>query len=164
MTHYCFILILKTDIIFLKCLGVFYILICDLMSNMHNFSDSPDFLRLDLFRALDKREYFDDNFSYFSSKPYVVTPYLNHLLDGSDEWSTHYFLYRLNNNYPYLSPNTPAYPYLELYKLFILLFSLKRVLMICMRSLNIVFHRAKSFSLKFIPSNLVISCILLSVC
>ena len=27
-------------------------------------------------RALDKKEY-DDNFSYFSSKPYVVTPHLN---------------------------------------------------------------------------------------
>ena len=25
---------------------------------------------------------FDDNFSYFSSKPYVVTPYLNRLVEG----------------------------------------------------------------------------------
>ena len=31
-------------------------------------------------RALDKREYFDDNFSYFSSKPYVVTLHVNHLV------------------------------------------------------------------------------------
>ena len=32
-----------------------------------------------VYRALDKREYFDDIFSYFSSKPYVVTPHLNRL-------------------------------------------------------------------------------------
>ena len=32
-----------------------------------------------LSRALEKREYFDDNFSYFSLKPYVVTPHLNRL-------------------------------------------------------------------------------------
>ena len=31
--------------------------------------------------ALDKREYFNDNFSYFSSKPYVVTPHLNRLVE-----------------------------------------------------------------------------------
>ena len=30
-------------------------------------------------RALDKREYLMINFSYFSSKPYVVTPHLNRL-------------------------------------------------------------------------------------
>ena len=29
-------------------------------------------------RVLDNREYFDDNFSYFSLKPYVVTSHLNH--------------------------------------------------------------------------------------
>ena len=32
-------------------------------------------------RALDKREYFDDNFSHFSSKPYVVTSHLNCLVE-----------------------------------------------------------------------------------
>ena len=35
-------------------------------------------------RALDKREYFEelrDNFSYFSSKPYVMTPHLNCLIE-----------------------------------------------------------------------------------
>ena len=31
-------------------------------------------------RALDKRV-FDDIFSYFSSKPYVVTPHLNRLIE-----------------------------------------------------------------------------------
>ena len=37
---------------------------------------------------------FDDNFSYFSSKPYVVTPHLNRLIEtggGSDEGSQHMF-------------------------------------------------------------------------
>ena len=32
-----------------------------------------------LVRGLDKREYFDDTVSYFSSKPYVVTSHLNSL-------------------------------------------------------------------------------------
>ena len=31
------------------------------------------------YRALDKSEYFDDYFSYFSLKLSVVTPHLNHL-------------------------------------------------------------------------------------
>ena len=33
--------------------------------------------------APDEREYliFDDTFSYFSLKPYVVTPHLNHLIE-----------------------------------------------------------------------------------
>ena len=37
-----------------------------------------------IIRALDKSEYLMiiwDNFSYFSMKPYVVTPHLNHLSD-----------------------------------------------------------------------------------
>ena len=45
-----------------------------------------------------------DNFSYFSMKPYVVTPHLN----GSDEQSQHMFLTRINKNYPQISPNTPS--------------------------------------------------------
>ena len=52
------------------------------------------------FRALDKREYLMI-ISYFSTKPYVVTPHLNRLIeDGSDEGSQHMFLYRINKNYP----------------------------------------------------------------
>ena len=33
------------------------------------------------FRALDKKEYLMIIFSYFSSKPYVVTPHLNRLFE-----------------------------------------------------------------------------------
>ena len=39
-------------------------------------------LHVHIVRALDKRGYLmiiEDNFSYFSLKPYVVTPHLNHL-------------------------------------------------------------------------------------
>ena len=39
---------------------------------------------------------FDDNFSYFSSKPYVVTPNQ----DGSDEGSQHMFLCKSNKSFP----------------------------------------------------------------
>ena len=49
----------------------------------------------------------DDNFSYFSLKPYVVTPYLICLIEtiqmrqgGSDEGSQHMFLCRISKNYP----------------------------------------------------------------
>ena len=55
------------------------------------------------------------NFSYFSSKPYIVTPHLNRLAqDGSDERSPCMFLCIINKNYPELSPDTPTY--LELCK------------------------------------------------
>ena len=46
-------------------------------------------------------------FSYFSLKPYVVTPHLNRE-DGLDEGSQHRFLCRIDKNYPLLSPNTPS--------------------------------------------------------
>ena len=36
---------------------------------------------------------FDDNFSYFSSKPYVVTP-------NQDEGSQHMFLCKSNKSFP----------------------------------------------------------------
>ena len=46
---------------------------------------------LKLNRALDKRGVFDDNFSYFSWKSYVVTPHLNRLVEmvqirGHNKW------------------------------------------------------------------------------
>ena len=73
-----------------------------------------------------------DNFSYFSLKPYVVTPHLNHLvervrmrgrnimllcrinknypkLSPNTEGSQHMLLCRINKNNPELSPNTPSY-------------------------------------------------------
>ena len=68
------------------------------------------FLKYHGIRALDKRENFDDNFSYFSSKPYVVTPHLNRLEPSlSDEGSHHTVLCRINKIYPKLLPNTPSY-------------------------------------------------------
>ena len=51
-------------------------------------------------------------FSSFSSKPHVVTPHLNRLVEtvqGSDEGSQHMFLCRINRNYPLLSTNTPSH-------------------------------------------------------
>ena len=71
-------------------------------------------------RALDKREYLMIiwvNFSYFSVKPYVVTPFLKlSQRDGSDEVSQHMFLTRINKNYP-LSPNTLSYLELRIWML-----------------------------------------------
>ena len=40
----------------------------------------------------------DDNFSYLSLKPYVVTPHLNHI--DSDEGSQLMFFGRINKKYP----------------------------------------------------------------
>ena len=41
---------------------------------------------------------FGDNFSYFSSKPYVVTPHLNRLLETVQKWGHNMFLCRININ------------------------------------------------------------------
>ena len=53
---------------------------------------------------------FDDNSSYFSLKPYVVTPHLNCLVEMVQMMgSQHMFLCRIKKNYPKLSPYTPSY-------------------------------------------------------
>ena len=52
---------------------------CSYISTFDEFNNVCVALILIMFRALDKREYLmmtDDNFSYFSLKPYVVTPHL----------------------------------------------------------------------------------------
>ena len=42
---------------------------------------------------------FDDNFSYFSSKPYVVTPHLNRLIETVQIRGHDMFLCRINKKY-----------------------------------------------------------------
>ena len=60
-------------------------------------------------RALDKREYLMIMFSYFSSKPYVVTPSSEpSRRDGSDEGSRPMFFMQ-NEQKLSLSPNTLSY-------------------------------------------------------
>ena len=61
---------------------------------------------------------FDDIFSYFSSKPYVVTPHLHCLAETvqmrvmmrqlRQMRVTTYVLSRINKNYPKLCPNIPS--------------------------------------------------------
>ena len=42
---------------------------------------------------------FDDNFSYFSSKPYVVTPHLNCVIETVQMRDHNMFICRINKNY-----------------------------------------------------------------
>ena len=49
-------------------------------------------------------------FSFFSLKPYVVTPHLNRLIETVQmRGSQHMFLCRINKNYHQLSSNNPSY-------------------------------------------------------
>ena len=50
-----------------------------------------------------------DNFSYFSLKPYVVTPHLNRLIEMVQMRGHNMFLCRINKNYPLLSSKTSSY-------------------------------------------------------
>ena len=56
---------------------------------------------------------FDDNFSYFSSEPYVVTPHLNGL-DETVQMRGHniYFYEELTKIIPNYHKNTPSYLWL----------------------------------------------------
>ena len=72
-------------------------------------------MNFECFRALEKMEYLvisKDNFSYFSSKPYVVTPYLNRLnetvqMRGHNIW----FRWEIRK----IILNTPSYLELSVY-------------------------------------------------
>ena len=44
------------------------------------------------------RGVFDDNFSFFLSKPYVVTPHLNRLDETVQMRGHSMFIYRINKN------------------------------------------------------------------
>ena len=61
-----------------------------------------------LSRVLDKREYFDDNFSYFSLKPYVVTPHLNRLAE-TVQMKGHNIYFMQKRQKLSLSPNIFSY-------------------------------------------------------
>ena len=55
------------------------------------------------------------NFSYFSMKPYVVTPHLNHLVETVQIRGHNMFLItRIKKNYPQLLSNTVSF--LELWR------------------------------------------------
>ena len=57
---------------------------------------------------------FDDNFSYFSLEPYVVTPHLNCLVQTVQVRGNNICYY--TENYSELSPGTPSYLELCLYR------------------------------------------------
>ena len=61
------------------------------------------------YRALDKKGVFDDNFFRIFHLNNCCDPSSELSCHGSDEGSQHMFLYRINKNYPLLSPNTPSY-------------------------------------------------------
>ena len=65
--------------------------------------DSTYHLSIMLVRALDKKGHLmiiEDNFSYFSLKPYAVTPHVNSLYETVQMRGHNMFLCRINKNYP----------------------------------------------------------------
>ena len=66
------------------------------------------------FRALDERKIgglFRDNFSYFSLKPYVLTPYLNHLVETVQKkgHNIRFYAELINKKKSLISSNTTSY-------------------------------------------------------